>query len=363
MSKFIGNNPLVYTVKCRCRVCYTCVRECPVKAIKIINGQAEVITERCIACGNCVKVCSQGAKAYYGSIEAVEVLLESNQKTVACVAPAFPAEFSEINDYRIFVGMVKSLGFDYVVEVSFGADLVAKEYKKLLNNGENYPIISSDCPAIVNYISYYHPDLVNFLAPVATPIMATARIVRQKYGKDTKIVFIGPCVAKKAESKETDEVLTFTELRSMFERFKITPESVEARDFDPPASGKGAIFPISRGLLRNAEKPESLSESDIIVTHGYNNFREAIEELKAGEVDVKYLELLCCDGCIMGPGMSKGGRRFMRRTVVTNYVRTKLLNLDITQWKADLKEFNDINLLQTFRASERIIEQPFREIR
>ena len=91
-----SHRQLVFTVKDKCRVCYTCVRECPVKAIKIINGQAEVINERCIGCGNCVKVCSQGAKYSLRSIDEVNELLRSEQKVAACIAPSFPAEFSEI---------------------------------------------------------------------------------------------------------------------------------------------------------------------------------------------------------------------------------------------------------------------------
>ncbi len=98
---------LVFTVKDRCRVCFTCVRECPVKAIKIINGQAEVLSERCIGCGNCVRVCRQEAKVYLQLIDEVKELLASGKPTVACVAPSFPAEFTEIEDYRVLVGMIK----------------------------------------------------------------------------------------------------------------------------------------------------------------------------------------------------------------------------------------------------------------
>src|SRR5512137_1153313 len=98
---------LVFTIKDRCRVCYTCLRECPVKAIKIINGQAEVINDRCIGCGNCVKFCSQGAKISLRSTDEVKGLLLSDQKIAACIAPSFPAEFDEINDHRILVGMIR----------------------------------------------------------------------------------------------------------------------------------------------------------------------------------------------------------------------------------------------------------------
>ena len=207
---------LVQTVKDRCRVCYTCVRECPVKAIRILNGQAEVMSERCIGCGNCVKVCSQGAKVYFDSKELVKDLLKSESKIAAIVAPSFPAEFNDLGDYKIMVGMIRALGFDYVNEVAFGADLVAKEYEKLLDDKTQMPHISSDCPAIVYYIEHYHPQLVPSLANIASPMVAVTRALRKLHGEELKVVFIGPCIAKKAESAEVDEAITFIELRELF---------------------------------------------------------------------------------------------------------------------------------------------------
>ncbi|HNV53412.1 MAG TPA: 4Fe-4S binding protein, partial [Tenuifilaceae bacterium] len=134
MANTDGRRELVHTIKELCRVCYTCVRECPAKAIKIVNGQAEVIPERCIGCGNCIKVCSQDAKVFLLSRMEVKTLLQSDAKVAALVAPSFPAEFSEIEDYKVFVGMLRELGFSYVFEVAFGADLVAQKYKGLLED-------------------------------------------------------------------------------------------------------------------------------------------------------------------------------------------------------------------------------------
>ncbi len=175
-----------------------------------------MIVERCIACGNCTKVCSQGAKVFLNTTDRVLNLLEEEQKVVAMVAPSFPAEFSEISDHRKLIGMIKAIGFKYVTEVSFGADLVADRYKKLVSNSNEY-YISSDCPSIVNYIKLYHPGLADKLAPIVSPMVAMSRVVRKKYGNDAKIVFIGPCVAKKAESSEIDEAITFTELRDLLD--------------------------------------------------------------------------------------------------------------------------------------------------
>jgi ferredoxin len=125
-----ARSELVFTVKDRCRVCYTCVRECPVKAIKIINAQADVVASRCIGCGNCARVCSRNAKVFLDTTKDVIKILQSDHIKVACLVPSFPAEFSEISDYRIPAGMPKKPGFDYVMEVAFNADLAAQEYKK-----------------------------------------------------------------------------------------------------------------------------------------------------------------------------------------------------------------------------------------
>lgn len=344
---------LVYTVKDRCRVCYTCVRECPVKAIRIINGQAEVIPERCIACGNCVKVCSQDAKVFVDSREQVKIFLKGELPVYAMLAPSFPAEFVEIGDYRLLVGMIKALGFDKVMEVSFGADMVAREYNKLLGQNGQKHYISSDCPAIVNYIENYHPNLVPALAPIASPMVALSRVIRKKYGKEPLLVFIGPCIAKKAESDEIDEAITFRELRKLFEEFGITSDKVSPSGFDEPASGKGAIFPVSRGLLQTANRNDDIVEGNILVADGKTNFREAIKEFENGLMNTQHLELLCCEGCIMGPGMSVGCKKYEGLARVSKYVQDKMKNLDEGAWRSNVENFSDIDYSQTFSSRDR----------
>ncbi|HNQ83053.1 MAG TPA: [Fe-Fe] hydrogenase large subunit C-terminal domain-containing protein, partial [Bacteroidales bacterium] len=329
------------------------VRECPVKAIRIFNGQAEVIAERCIACGNCVRVCSQDAKVFIDSREQVKIFLKGDRPVYAVIAPSFPAEFREIKDYRVLVGMIKKLGFEKVVEVSFGADMVAMEYNRLLggNGGKHY--ISSDCPAIVNYVENYHPDLVPSLAPIVSPMVALCRVIRKKYGEEPLIVFIGPCIAKKAESDEIDEAITFRELRKLFQEFNVTPEQTQPAEFDEPVSGKGAIFPVSRGLLQTANKNDDLVEGNIMVADGRVNFREAIKEFENGLMNSQHLELLCCEGCIMGPGMTYGCKKFEGMALVSEYVREKMQNLDEEKWENQVEEFSGIDFSQQFSRKER----------
>jgi len=333
---------LVYTIKELCRTCYTCVRECPAKAIRIVGGQAEVIEDRCIACGNCTKVCSQGAKVFLRVTDKVDRILKSGKDAAAIIAPSFPAEFQEITDHRHLVGMVRALGFRYVAEVSFGADIIAAKYKELLTGSPEKIYISSDCPSIVNYVRYYHPNLVNKLVPLVSPMIAMMKVVRKKYGSDIPVVFIGPCVAKKAETNDIDAALTFIELREMLAERGITLNNSEPSEFDPPLGGRGAIFPVTRGLLQTAGINDDAITGNIIAAEGRIDFQEAIKELEAGMIN-QNLELLCCEGCVMGPGISKTGKQYNRRALVSKYAQNKMDNFDQEGWEKNIAEFSGLD--------------------
>ncbi len=344
---------LVYTIKELCRTCYTCVRECPARAIRIVGGQAEVIDERCVACGNCTKVCSQGAKVFTNTVDLVRKLIEKGGKVAAIVAPSFPAEFHDVADHRNIVGMIRALGFSYVSEVSFGADLVAHRYYNLVSDTHVKNYISSDCPAIVTFIRFYHPDLTDNLIPVVSPMVAMTRVMRRKYGEDIPVVFIGPCVAKKAENAEVDAAITFLELREMLDAAGIKPDSVVPSEFDPPLGGRGAIFPVTRGLLQTAGANDDAISGNIIAAEGRIDFQEAIKEFEEGMIGKQHLELLCCEGCIMGPGMSKGGKQYNRRALVSNYAQQKMDSLNMDEWRKELELYDKLDLSASFRAEDK----------
>jgi two-component system NtrC family sensor kinase len=353
----------VETIRARCRVCYTCVRDCPAKAIRIQGGQAEVVPERCIACGNCVRVCSQHAKQEVATIDQVRPLLQSGARVAACLAPSFPAEFPDA-DPEVVVGMVRALGFDLVVEVGFGADLVAREYRKLVQatNGRQY--IATTCPAIVSYVEKYHPRLVRSLAPIVSPMVATARALRRLHGDDLKVVFIGPCIAKKVEAtsldvgNDVDVAITFGGLRTLLAERGITSWSVVASDFDAPRPGIGALFPVSRGMLQAASIHEDLLVGDVVAAEGRSKFVEVIKEFEAGHLDAKLLEVLCCDGCIMGPGMTSQASLFTRRSRVSQYVRRRMARFDAARWREEMARFADLDLQRTYREDDQRIEWP-----
>lgn len=344
-------------------MCYTCVRECPAKAIRISNGQAEVIMQRCIGCGNCVRVCSQNAKLVMDSVAPVQRILDSGATVAAMVAPSFAAEFTGM-DHRQLIGGLRELGFHRVTEVAFGADLVAERYRDLLEKNKDGRYISTACPAIISYVERYHPNLVGSLAPIVSPMVAMARVLRIEYGPDIKIVFIGPCIAKKDEarsdlvSNEVDEALTFEEVRRMLDARGLDHRTVEPSDFDPPIGGIGALFPISKGLLQTANIEEDLLSGDIVSADGRTTFTEAIKEFETGDLDARLLDILCCTGCIMGAGMTTRAPLFSRRSRISKYVRQKLARLDKRAWREDMMRFDSLDLTRSFQANDQRISTP-----
>ncbi len=358
MQHYKQNKEIIYTVKDRCRVCYTCVRECPAKAIKIANGQAEIIPSRCIACGNCIRVCSRDAKMFAFSIDKVKMLLHENEAVAAIVAPSIAGEFTDISDYRQFVGMIRALGFDYVTEVAFGAELIANKYKELLESKPGRPLISTSCPAIVSYVEKHHPQIIDSLVPVVSPMIATAKVVKKKYGENTKIVFIGPCIAKKVEAADEqfdgliDEVISFVELRRMFDEKKLGEHNVTATEFDPPIAGKGAIFPISGGMLQTVDLEEDFVKGDIIVAEGRHDIIEVLREFEEGLLEAKMFDLLCCNGCINGPGMSHKHQFFFKRKNISNFAKRKYDRLDLNQWQQDFSTYMKLEMGRKFSAND-----------
>lgn len=357
-------------LKDSCKLCYACIRACSVKAIVVrVNEEyPAVLHNRCIGCGDCISVCSPGALQFTDGRRQTRHLLDSGEDVVAIVAPSISGEFPDITDYRKFVSMIRALGFRYVNEVSFGADLVARAYKDLLGNFRGKYYITSLCPTLTSYITSFHPELTDNLAPLVTPMIAAARVVKKKYGGNIRVVYIGPCISAKDDARQIeqgnliDAVLTFIELRQMFDEAGITEQALEYSEFDGPIGHLGSLFPISNGLLQAVDLDENLLTGDITTVEGRDNFLDSVRQFKKyTELIRRHFNIFYCHGCLMGPGTSPGGEKYLRRSLAVEYANKRLSAFDPEVWEANMALFGDIPLDRTFQPDDQRLPMPSRE--
>lgn len=356
---------IVTTIPEKCKRCYTCVRECPAKAIKVEGGQAMVIDERCIACGNCVKVCAQKAKRIQDDVPAVNEMLAGSRPVFACMAPSFPAAFDTWEPGEI-ISALRKLGFHEVWEVAFGAELVSPEYARLFKKAQQTGgrLITTPCPAIVGYIEKHMPALHDALAPIASPMIAVARAIRRRHGEDVRIVFIGPCIAKKDEIRDpcvagtVDSVLTFKELMNMIEAAGVAPGDLTASGFDGPRSYQGRSFPLSGGLLKTAGLSTDILENDIVITEGKDRVLVALKELAENRSQARFFDVLFCEGCINGPKMLNDLSVFARKEILADFVNEQSRYMTQKELAESLAEFKSLDLSRGFTQHRLHLAQP-----
>ncbi len=356
---------IVSTIGQKCKRCYSCIRECPAIAIRVINGQAVVIDERCISCGHCVKVCSQHAKRVACDIDKVLCDYLPTGKAIAIVAPSFPASFPE--NYNKIPSALKKIGFDLVVEAAFGADLVSKYYSDCFEDDSKETIISSPCPAVYNYIEKYFPEIVPNLAKVVSPMIAAGRYLKKNFGSNRNVVFIGPCIAKKSEyiddgvDDAIDAVLTFVELKDILFDLHIDMNELEELEFDPPHAFLGKSFSLAGGLLKTANISGDILHKEIIVVEGKDKVEEIVNEIANGHLKSKFIDILFCEGCINGPAIDSNLNYYSRREKVINYIQENINSFDKHEWQSYLYNSRDLDLSREFQAKTQRKMQPDEE--
>lgn len=339
----------------KCKACYTCIRACPVKAIHVRKNSVfpHIEESKCIMCGTCIGACAYHAISHLDLKKEVKQLLNSEEKVAAICAPSIAGEFDDITDYRKFVKMIRLLGFSYVNEMAFGVDIIAERYRKLTHdefNGKYYLI--STCPAIVSLIEKIYPELIGNLTPYVSPAAACAIVMRKLYGSNLKIVHITPCVAAKKEIDryvglaKIDSVLTFKELRQLFDEFKINETFSEYSDFDEPLGYKGSMYPISQGFLEATGLDVSLLNENTITADGKSSVAAVQQFLEHNKIIKHNFNLFYCEGCIMGPGTSNGGEKYLRYALVKDYINRRLDNFDVEKWERNIQihsEYKELN--------------------
>ncbi|MBU1098846.1 MAG: 4Fe-4S binding protein [Bacteroidetes bacterium] len=357
---------IVSTIGQKCKRCYSCVRECPAKAIRVENGQAVVITERCISCGHCVKVCSQNAKKVDSDVDRIVNELMPYNDVIAIIAPAFAASFPD--NYMKLPTALREMGFKMVIETAFGADLVSQLYLDSFENGKNKTLIASPCPAIYNYLEKFFTNLVPNLAQIVSPMIAVGKYIKKNHEADTKVVFIGPCIAKKSEYQDEevagviDAVMTFTELKEFFGANNISLDGFVESNFDPPYSYFGKSFPLTGGLIKTAGMSNDILAKDVIVVDGKEKVEEIIADLAANKINSKFIDILFCEGCINGPGIESDLNYYSKREKVIEYIDKNIHCVDKNVWKSELYNSRDLDLTRTFKPKSQRKTEPTEEV-
>lgn len=287
--------------KARCRDCYKCLRECPVKAIEVKDHQAKIIKERCILCGTCTMVCPQNAKKVHSEREEVQAILDGDAPVFASVAPSFISSFG-LQNFNIFRIALGKLGFANAQETAVGANVVTKKYKELLQKGEFDNFITSACPSLCRLIQEYYPKALKYLAPVDSPMIAHAKIIKSQY-PESKIIFVGPCIAKKREAKESgliDGVLTFEDLSEMFQDKNIILDEIQSLNVGAKKSyaNLAKAYPINHGIIKSFDVlPAGYEYMAVDGAQSCLSVLENIENLSG-----VFLEMNMCQGaCVNGP--------------------------------------------------------------
>jgi iron only hydrogenase large subunit-like protein/uncharacterized Fe-S cluster-containing protein len=319
-----ARSQVVFTNKARCRDCYRCVRVCPVKAIQMHAGQARVIEARCIGCGTCIRECPQGAKGYRNDVDRARRIVAGYPRTAVSMAPSFAGVFPEWQRKRL-PSALRRLGFRYVGETAVGAYHVARKTAEWVERQPHRAHVCTACPAVVRFVERYRPNLVDDLVPVVSPMLAHGRMIRERLGDDAKVVFIGPCVAKKTEAERPEHagiidcVLTFRELEEWLAQEGIDLSECEESEFDDAPEGQSRLFALEGGSVRTAGWTADVLEANIVVASGFDEVCSALDSIGASPEPVVVEPLLCPQGCINGPAIPGDENQYHRRSAVLSF--------------------------------------------
>lgn len=319
----------IYTRKRECHDCHKCIRECPVKAIRVQDTCARIMPEVCILCGNCVQVCPSGAKQVRDDLPIAQALLASGRRVIASLAPSFVAQFPNVPPAQL-IHALRQLGFYAVSETALGAQQVSASVAELMRSDTNQIWISSACPVVVDLIAKYHPECQSYLTNVLSPLLTHCKMLRAQYGEDIATVFIGPCIAKKREAEAHPEllnvVLTFEDLTRWLqaEHIALNQLTVTAEDhFEPQQSQEGALYPIDGGMAPGLTGNSDLNNLQFMSFSGISNVERALRDISNWKPEHNiFFELTACVGsCINGPKASPETSVARRRYDIVLYSR------------------------------------------
>jgi len=324
--------------KSNCKKCYRCLKNCALKSIKFEDENVSVIDELCILCGLCITSCPQYAKhAKQDLIKVFEYVDNPKYTTVVSLAPSYVSAFGK--NHKKVINALKLLGFDNVEETSVGAQYVTNEYISLLKDGKMKNIITTSCSSVNMLVSKYYPDLTDMLAPVLSPVLAHGKIIKEKYGHDTKVIFVGPCLSKTKEIDDNhqyvDGAISFSAISDWLKTREINIERLPDEEFyNTPFS---SIYPIFDGITLDIKRKMNISETcgkigkyNLLNVSGIKELRQVFESIKRGELENIFIDgNVCRGGCINGPLMPNNKVPAVTdRIIIMEYSKNGVTELD-----------------------------------
>ncbi|MBU3127525.1 [Fe-Fe] hydrogenase large subunit C-terminal domain-containing protein [Clostridium tagluense] len=315
--------------KAYCKNCYKCLRSCPVKAIKFENEQATIDEQRCIECGHCLTICPQNAREIKSDVGVVKLAINSGKKIIASLAPSFAGYF-DVEQGRV-VAALNKLGFSIIEETAVGAEIVADLYNNYIVENKRDVYITTACPSANYLVEKYFKEIIPYLIPIVSPMIAHGKLLKEKFGEDSFIVFIGPCLAKKSEfeyflkDNVINAVLTFDELNSWITEAGIEMHELEEENFNVNPYSKGQGFPMGGGIIEAMGSELKKSSLSVITVSGMEECIEVFNSIKNGDLKDVLIEASACKGsCIGGPVMVKNGENYYTKLrKVKSYIKSR----------------------------------------
>jgi len=343
--------------KNKCDECYKCLRECPTKSIAFTKDTREIIDERCIKCGKCQAVCEHKALKIQNDKNIVKRAIKNGKNVIVSLAPSFISAFELDMPEQIVTGL-KKLGFSEVEETAIGAEVISEHYEKEIINCTNQHIITSCCSSANYLIETYYPHLISSMIPVDSPMIAHGKMLKSKT-EDAYVVFIGPCLAKKAEANELkgaiDAVLTFNELNDWFLEENIDVEELETTPFGGESTIRGCAYPLGGSLFRGDLKTRINDNYKYVRVDGIDKCKDILESMSKGSLDKYCVEMNICSGsCINGPDLPKSkDTYFEREDKLQRYIESKK-NVTV---EGDIENLA-VDVVRSFNNKEVVIKKP-----
>ncbi len=347
----------------KCDECYKCLRVCPTKAIVFTEHRRDIVDDMCIKCGVCQASCPQEALTIQNDKYKVKKHINLGKKIVISLAPSYASAFNIDNPKRIITAL-RQLGASWIEETSVAAELVSQCYETQIEKDPKKNILTTCCPSANYLVQYYYPELLDYLLPVVSPMIAHGKLLKERFGNDCYVVFIGPCLAKKAEAESEghiDAVLTFNELLEWFSEMQLDYTELAPGTFDAEPTLRGMAYPVGGSLFHNDRVTPINSQYTTLRVDGVERCKDLLETLKKDGLNKYCVEMNICHGsCVNGPDMPHDGQTYyQRKDRLLEYLKCHDTHQTLDTLLAEGAQ--KVSFEQTFEPKKTMLKYPTKE--